>query len=154
MTRMNIYQVGFKLRASNEIDIVELIGQFGSIKKTTSFEIPGCSSDYNFSAIYKLNTKLKPGQEVFFQLASIYTDIHNKRFIRILNYRLTACSDLDLIYKNVDNCALTKITLIKSILKMKETSLKEARKGIESILIDLLFYYRTMVYKNIILDSS
>lgn len=125
--------------------MIEIIGQFGVMNKITSFQIPGCSSDFNFSAILKLKSSLNLGQEVHFQLATIYTDSMNNRFIRTINYKIKACDDIELIYKSIDNCALTKITLIQAINIMKEKSLEEARKYLENTLIEILYFYRKTV---------
>ena len=144
-TRKNYYQIGFNLRTSSEIDLIETIGQFGVMKKVNSFHIPGCSSDFNFTVILKLNSCLKIGQEISFQLASIYNDNFNNRYIRTINYKIIVCEDFQTILKSVDICALTKITLIKGINLMKESSLKNARKYLENIVVELLFYYRKIV---------
>jgi hypothetical protein len=147
MTRKTYYQVGFKFRTSPEIEVAELNGQFGSMKKATSFEIPSCSSDFNFNAVLQIVAKknLKPGQEFFFQLACIFTDQFNKRFIRTINYKISSTDNLDKLYKHVDTCALTKLTVNNAINFMKETSLKEARKILNDTIVDLLYYYRKTV---------
>jgi hypothetical protein len=93
LNRNNHYQVAFKIRHSTEIEFVEFIGQFGS-KKTSNFEISSVSSDTNFNCLMKINNNLKHEQELYIQLACMYTDVNSKRYIRVINYKIIAESSL------------------------------------------------------------
>lgn len=140
-TRANFYYVAFKLRASIEIDIVEVIGSFGR-RPGSAISLSGFDPDSSISFICRIKENLRPNSKVHFQLATIFTTNYNQRLLRILNYTITTTNDIITMYKNLDVDVLTKLTIQKSITLMSTLGFNAVRKELYNKLVSILYLYR------------
>jgi len=139
-TRPNYYNVAFKLRATQEIDIVEVLGSFGR-RAGSALSLAGFDPDSSLSFICRLKEKPQT-TNINFQLAVIFTDNFNKRLLRIINYSISTTNDIITMYKNLDVDVLTKITVQKSIALLQSVGCNATRKELYNRLINVLYLYR------------
>jgi hypothetical protein len=136
--------VAFKLRSNSEIDIVELIGSFG--KRTGSaLSLAGCDPDFSLNYLCRIKESLKVGSRVHFQLAIIFTDNFNQRFLRTLNYTILTTFEASIMYKSIDVDVLTKITFIKETFSLMQSGYAAARTDLINKMVTALHYYRETV---------
>ena len=128
------------MRATEEIDIVEMLGSFGR-RPGSALSLAGFDPDSSLSFLCRL--KEKPQSNLLnFQLAIIFTDNFNKRFLRIVNYSVSTTTDLITMYKNLDVDVLTKITIQKSISMLQTIGFSAARKDLYNKLVNILHLYK------------
>ena len=143
-TRPNYNNVAFKLRANSEIDIVEVLGPFGK-RAGSALSLAGCDPDFSLGFICRIKENIKPNSKVNFQLAVIFTDNYNKRFLRMLNYTILSTTDTLAMYKSIDVEVLTKLTMQKEINQMLLTGYNAVRTELSKKTISSLHYYREQV---------
>jgi len=152
-TRPNYNNVAFKLRASSGIDIVELLCSFGK-RPGSAVSLAGCDPDYSFSFICRIQENLKANSRIHFQLAVIFTDNYNRRFLRVLNCTILTAIDTMAIYKSIDCDVFTKLALQKELNQMLSSGFNNVRTDLYNKTINCLFYYRDQVSKLLKLDSK
>ena len=143
-TRPNYYNVAFKLRATPEIDVIELLGSFGK-RPGSALSLAGSDPDYSFSFICRIKETLKVNVKINFQLAVIFTNNYNNRFLRIFNYSILTTNETITMYKALDNDVLTKIFLQKELNQLLLTGYNGIRTDMYNKIINILFYYRDQV---------
>jgi hypothetical protein len=143
-SRPNYNNVAFKLRASSEIDVVELLGTFGK-RPGSAISLAGCDPDYSLNFICRINNSLKIGGKVHFQLAVIFTDNFNKRFLRTINYTILTTIDVSTMYKSIDVDTLAKITFCKELLALNHNGYAYVRSDLVNKMVNALHYYRETV---------
>ena len=88
---------------------------------------------------------MKIGGRIHFQLAVIFTDNFNQRFLRTLNYTILTAIDVSAMYKSIDVDALTKITFCKELLALTQNGYAFARSDLINKMTNALHYYRETV---------
>jgi hypothetical protein len=107
--------------------------------------LAGCDPDYSLNFICRINNSLKIGGKVHFQLAVIFTDNYNQRFLRTINYTILTTIDVSTMYKSIDVDTLTKITFCKELLALTHTGYASARTDLINKMVSALHYYRETV---------
>ena len=143
-TRLNYNNVAFKLRSNSGIDIVELLSSFGK-RPGSAISLAGCDPDYSLSFLCRIQETLKPNTRVHFQLAVIFTDNYNRRFLRMLNYTIFSTSDTLTMYKSIDVDVFTKLSLQKELNQMLLQGYSSVRTELYNKTVNCLFYYRDQV---------
>jgi hypothetical protein len=124
-------------------EVQEILGAFGK-KLGEGFKLPSMDSDYCFSYNLKFTEKLKPNSTYHFQIACLYIDNFNQRYLRMINYSIICEDDLGKIYYNVDVDAMTKLMIQKEMVLMSASNLEkiQARENLRNRIISFLLYYR------------
>ncbi len=93
LTRQNVYEVKFMLRASQSFEVMDILGPFPK-KAGNGFLMPTCDPDTSFSYTIRINETLKNEAKHNFQLVVLYINNFNQRFLRIFNYTLVSTTDI------------------------------------------------------------
>lgn len=143
LSRPNYYDVKVMLRHSLGFEVQEIIGQFGR-KLGEGLKQNSMDPDFSFSFLMKSNENLKEGSIYHFQLAVLYIDNFDQRYLRIINYSIECISDLSKIYFNVDVDTMTKIIINKELLAYYNynTDPLKIEENLSNKIINYLYFYR------------
>lgn len=143
LSRPNYYDVKLMFRCTIGFEVQEILGQFGK-KLGEGFKLPSMDPDFSFSYHIKISEKLKPDERYHFQIACLYIDNFNQRYLRMINYTILCDNDIGKLYFNVDVDAMTKLLLQKELILMLSSNLDKvnARENFTNKIINFLFYYR------------
>jgi hypothetical protein len=144
LTRPNYYDVKFMLRYTLGMDVYEILGPFNK-KLGEGFSLSSCDPDYGFAFNLRLSESLKSGQRMHFQLVCLYIDNYNQRYLRVLNYTVTATDEVAKIYSSVDVDALVKLSVMKEVSLCYASDTNSARDNLYNRIISSFYYYRTQV---------
>ena len=81
-----------KLRCSQEIEIVEILGPLEN-RKGSCFSLSGADPDLAVLFKCKIKTKLQNNSKIHFQLATLFNDTNNHKILRILNYTIKTTNE-------------------------------------------------------------
>lgn len=143
LSRPNYYDVKVMFRHSLGFEVQEILGQFGR-KLGEGLKQSGMDPDYSFSFLLKSNENLKEGSIYHFQIAVLYIDNFDQRYLRIINYSLECLSDLSKIYYNVDVDTMTKIMINKELLAYYSSNTEPLKieENLSTKIINYLYFYR------------
>ena len=143
LSRPNYYDVKLMFRSTIGFEVQEIIGQFGK-RLGEGFKLPTMDPDFCFSYHLKIAEKLKPDTRYHFQIACLYIDNFNQRYLRMINYTVLCENDIGRLYFNVDADAMTKLIIQKEIILMTNSNLDRvnARENFQTKIINFLYFYR------------
>lgn len=143
LTRPNYYDCKLMFRNTLGFEVQEILGAFGK-KLGEGFKLPSMDSDYCFSYNIKFTEKLKPNHFYHFQIACLYIDNFNQRYLRMVNYSVVCDEDLSKMYYNVDVDAMTKLMIQKEMVFMTASNIEkiQARENFTNRVINFLLFYR------------
>jgi len=143
LSRPNYYDVKFMFRNSIGLEVQEIFGPFGR-KLGEGFKLPSMDPDFSFSYNLKIAEKLTPNTAYHFQIACLFIDNYNQRYLRMLNYSVTCDSDIGKMYYNVDVDTMTKLMIQKEMILICSSNLEkvQARENFTNRIINFLLYYR------------
>ena len=124
LTRPNYYDCKLMFRCTLGFEVQEILGSFGR-KLGEGFKLPSMDSDYCFSYHIKVAEKLKANTVYHFQIACLYIDNFNQRYLRMINYSLLCDEDLSRMYYYVDVDAMTKLIIQKEMVQMTASSIEK-----------------------------
>jgi len=143
LSRPNYYDVKFMFRSSLGFEVQEILGQFGK-KLGEGFKLPTMDPDFCFSFNLKIAEKLKENSIYGFQIACIYIDNYNQRYLRIINHSVICDNDVGKLYFNVDVDAMTKLMIQKEMVIITSSNLDKvnAKEHFTNRIISFLHFYR------------
>lgn len=143
LSRPNYYDVKLMFRNSLGIEIQEILGPFGK-KLGEAFKMPSMDPDFCFSYHLKIAEKLKAETSYHFQIACLFIDNFNQRYLRVINYSVICDNEVSKMYYNVDVDAMTKLLIQKEMVLMCASNTEKvlARENFTNKMINMLFYYR------------
>lgn len=141
ISRPNYYDIKFMIRTTEGIDCFEISGAFNK-SFGEAFRLPGCDPDYSFSYNFRISKDLNPNQVVHFQIACLFIDNFNRKYLRIFNYAIIATDEIGKIYLSSDVDALSKIMIMKEIIIAIQKGPEIARKSLCSRLLNSFVFYR------------
>ena len=144
ISRNNYYDVKFMIRYSDYVDCVEILGNFNQ-KIGQAFQLGSCNPDYNFYYNMRLNDNIKDKTKIHFQIVTFFTNNYNKKYIRVFNITYEASKSLNEVFNNIDNDAIVKAFLMKSINFSYRFSLENAREMLENKLYEIFKFYKQKV---------
>lgn len=148
ISRPNYYDVKFMLRLSVGVETMDIIGPFGK-KLGEGFALASCDPDYAFTYDLRISETLQDSAKVHFQLVCLYIDNFNERYLRILNYTITATNNIAHIYSNTDVGALVKCSIMKDIVSNHAVEVNTLRENFFNRITNILYYYRINVINNL-----
>ncbi len=147
ISRKNYYDVKFMIRYSSYVDCVEILSNFNR-KLGEAFQLGSCDPDFNFYYSFKLNDGIKDKTKIHFQIACLFIDNYNKKYIRIFNVTYQASNSFYEIFNNIDNDSLVKAFLMKSISLSYRSSLEKSREFLENKLYEIFKFYKQNVIED------
>ena len=144
ISRNNYYDVKFMIRYSDYVDCVEILGNFNQ-KIGQAFQLGSCNPDYNFYYNMRLNDNIKDKTKIHFQIVTFFTNNYNKKYIRVFNITYEASKSFNEVFNNIDNDAIVKAFLMKSINFSYRFSLENAREMLENKLYEIFKFYKQKV---------
>ncbi len=147
ISRKNYYDVKFMIRYSSYVDCVEILSNFNR-KLGEAFQLGSCDPDFNFYYSFKLNDGIKDKTKIHFQIACLFIDNYNKKYIRIFNVTYQASNSFYEIFNNIDNDSLVKAFLMKSISLSYRSSLEKSRDFLENKLYEIFKFYKQNVIED------
>ncbi len=146
-----------RVRCSNGLRVVEHFGNF-YMKNSTDVEFGYLDSETAFAVQLKHDGKLDEHDNVYFQIALLYTTAFGQRRIRVLNSAFSVtpqmgnvfrCAEMDAIVNYISKAGTRSIffamSLISSILAIPKTlssPLKTVRDNISDRCVSILAAYR------------
>lgn len=149
LSRPNYYDCKFMFRSSLGFEVQEILGPFGR-KLGEGFKLPSLDPDYSFSFNLKVSEKLKHNTSYHFQIACLYLDNYNQRYLRMLNYSILCDNDISKMYYNVDVDTMTKIMIQKEMVSMLSSNLEKvvSRENFTNKITQFLLFYRKKCSQN------
>ena len=147
ISRPNFNDCKFMIRLSEGVNCFEILGPFNN-KIAEGFQIGFCDPDYCFYYSLRIHDNLKVGSKIHVQIACLYNDDFNMRYLRIFNSTYEVSDNVEKIYSYCDVDALTKAFLLREISLTYKSDFSNVRKNLEDRIINSFKYYRVKEKKN------
>ena len=147
ISRSNFNDCKFMIRLSEGVNCFEILGPFNN-KIAEGFQIGFCDPDYCFYYSLRIHDTLKVGSKIHVQIACLYNDNFNMRYLRIFNSTYEVSDNVEKIYSYCDVDALTKAILLREISISYKNGFSDVRKNLEDRIINSFKYYRVKEKKN------
>lgn len=141
VTRSTGFDAIMRLRSSNGIRAVDFFGNF-HMRNTTDMELAGIDSDKAVGIQLRHDDMLSERQNVFLQLALLYTNVHGQRRIRILNLALKTCSQVADVFRNAEMDIILNFIAKQAERDVHKKSLKTVRDIFSDQCVAILTNYR------------
>ncbi|KAL7043785.1 hypothetical protein ACKWTF_001663 [Chironomus riparius] len=130
-----------RVRTSTGTRPTDFYGHF-FMSNTTDMEIAGIDCDKSVAVEIRHDDKLPPEDNVYVQVALLYTSCGGQRRLRILNLALKTCTQLADLFRSCDLDTLTLFLAKQGISRLLEHSPKVFRDNIVNRAAQILACYR------------
>lgn len=141
LTKPFVFDCLLRVRVSNGMHTIDHYGNF-YMRNSTDVEIAGMTNDKSIAVEFKHESKLDIRQDVYIQIATLYTSYEGNRRIRLINLALPCTTDIPDIYRNADHESTVGFLTKKSSYLTSINSLESIRKSISLTCIKILSGYR------------
>ncbi|QEU58261.1 Sfb3 [Kluyveromyces lactis] len=137
------YQGMLKVRCSSGLSVYNYYSE--SVKNTDEDPvIPVLTRDQKFDVLFKYDDTLKVGEDVCFQAALLYTDIHGVRKVRAINTTAAVNSNVIEVFKFVNQDVVSSIMIKDVLATLEDCNFNEIRKNIDRKIIEIFTQYRAL----------
>lgn len=137
------YQAMLKVRSSSGLIVYNYYSE--SVNNSARDPIiPVLSREQSFDVLFKYDNKFKPGQEVGFQAALLYTDLNGVRKVRSINTTAAANDNIVEVFKFVNQDVVTNIMIKDILTTLGDCNFADIRKSINSKIFDIFTQYRAL----------
>ncbi|CCH58152.1 hypothetical protein TBLA_0A03530 [Henningerozyma blattae CBS 6284] len=140
------YQGLLKVRCSEGLSVGKYYIHDGSTKEPMF----GClTKDTNLDIQLKYDDKIKPGSDVFFQVALLYTDLNGIRKVRTLNSKVTVANTLSNSFNYSNEHVILRIMLKDVIFKyLSNWGVNRIKEELDDNLLEIITQYIALISGN------
>ena len=128
LSRPRYYNCVIRVRTSKSLSLESI--DFGRKKGSESIGFPRLTSESTIGSIFSVQETISPGEDVFLQLACLYTRSDGMRLIRVVNVRVRSTPQAVQVFKQADldtvGFIMAKQALAEHIGKPQKISVKES----------------------------
>lgn len=130
-----------RVRTSTGVRPTDFYGHF-FMSNTTDMEIAAIDSSKSIAIEIKHDDKLPPEENVYIQVALLYTSVGGQRRLRILNLSLKTCTQLADLFRSCDLDATILFLAKQGLTKLLENTPKAIKDSLVHRAAQLLACYR------------
>uniref|UniRef100_U5EY34 Putative vesicle coat complex copii subunit sec24/subunit sfb2 n=1 Tax=Corethrella appendiculata TaxID=1370023 RepID=U5EY34_9DIPT len=141
ISRPVAFDTVMRVRTSTGVRPTDFYGHF-YMSNTTDMEIASIDSTKSVAIEIKHDDKLSQDENVYIQVALLYTSCGGQRRLRILNLCLKTCTQLADLFRSCDLDTLILFLAKQSLFKLLENSPKPIKDGLINRAAQILACYR------------
>lgn len=149
VSRPTAFDTVMRVRTSTGVRPTDFYGHF-FMSNTTDMEIAGMDSSKSIAIEIKHDDKLPPGENVYIQVAVLYTSCSGQRRLRVINLSLKTCTEMIDLFKHCDLDATVLFFAKQSMFKLMDGTPKAIKDALINRCAVILSCYR----KNCALPTS
>lgn len=141
ITREQGFQAQMKVRCSNGLKVVKLLGNF-THRTPSELEMSSIDADKAITIVFKHEDKLDPKSDIHFQSAVLYTTMTGERRLRTHNVRASVSGNIGDVVRSCDAGTCMATLAKEGSTRVYENPMKEVKIALAQRCVKVLASYR------------